>query len=384
VRIKRLDIMRCAAILLVLFHHSAVLPSISQMGYVGVDMFFVLSGFLISGLLYTEYQQRGAISFKRFFIRRGFKIYPAFYAMLLVTFIVQLAAGKLSGWAAYAREILFVQDYKPAIWLHCWSLGVEEHFYILLPILLLLLIRFSSNSANPFKAIPRTFLVVAVACFAMRAATVHFTPPASYYGDTISMPTHLRIDGLFFGVLLGYLYSFHRQGVDDFMRPIANRLMIGLATVALLSTCFIFQGTNRFYVVFGPTFLYLGFGGLLLLCLYVRDVLPQRFAGPLAKLGTACAFVGLYSYSIYLWQGVFGIYTIRGFKQFFHIELKGFPFFAWYFFGCVIFGIVMARLIEFPVLRMRERFFPPEQAAVAAPPTGATYDAEALISAKNA
>jgi peptidoglycan/LPS O-acetylase OafA/YrhL len=215
--------------------------------------------------------------------------------MLLATFIVQLAAGKLSGWGAFTREILFVQDYKPAIWLHCWSLGVAEHFYIPFPILLLLLVHFSSNSASPFRVIPRVFLIVAVVCFALRAATVHFTPPASYYGDTIAMPTHLRIDELFFGVLLGYLYSFHRQGVDDFMRPMANRLLIGLATIVFLSTCFIFPGTGRFYVVFGPTFLYLGFGGLLMLSLYVRDVLPRSFAGPLAKLGTACAFVGLYS-----------------------------------------------------------------------------------------
>jgi peptidoglycan/LPS O-acetylase OafA/YrhL len=382
VRIKRLDIMRCAAILLVLFHHSAVLPSISQMGYVGVDMFFVLSGFLISGLLYAEYQKRGAISFRRFFIRRGLKIYPAFYAMLLVTFVVQLAAGKLSGWGAYAREILFVQDYKPGIWLHCWSLGIEEHFYILLPILLLLLIRFSSSSPNPFRVIPRAFLVVAVVCFALRAATVHFTPAASYYGDTITMPTHLRIDELFFGVLLGYFYSFHRQGLDDFMRPSANRMMIALATIALLSTCFIFPGTGRFFVIFGPTFLYLGFGGLLLLSLYVRDVLPRSLIGPLAKLGSACAFVGLYSYSIYLWQGVFGLYSIRGFRQFFHIQLSGFPFFAWYFFGCVAFGIVMARLIEFPVLRLREKFFPPVDTAAAARPVAGACDS--LVSAKNA
>jgi peptidoglycan/LPS O-acetylase OafA/YrhL len=382
VRIKRLDIMRCAAILLVLFHHSAVLPRISQMGYVGVDMFFVLSGFLISGLLYAEYQKRGAISFRRFFIRRGLKIYPAFYAMLLVTFVVQLAAGKLSGWGAYAREILFVQDYKPGIWLHCWSLGIEEHFYILLPILLLLLIRFSSSSPNPFRVIPRAFLVVAVVCFALRAATVHFTPAASYYGDTITMPTHLRIDELFFGVLLGYFYSFHRQGLDDFMRPSANRMMIVLATIALLSTCFIFPGTGRFFVIFGPTFLYLGFGGLLLLSLYVRDVLPRSLIGPLAKLGSACAFVGLYSYSIYLWQGVFGLYSIRGFRQFFHIQLSGFPFFAWYFFGCVAFGIVMARLIEFPVLRLREKFFPPVDTAAAARPVAGACDS--LVSAKNA
>src|SRR5271170_6931420 len=189
VRIKRLDILRCAAVLLVLFHHTAVLPSISQMGFVGVDLFFVLSGFLISGLLYEEYHKRGSISFPRFFIRRGLKIYPAFYVMLLVTFIVQLAAGKLSGWGAYLREILFIQDYKPGIWTHCWSLGVEEHFYILLPILLLFLIRVSSSSPNPFRVIPRVFLVVGVVCLALRAATVHFTPAASYYGDTITMPT---------------------------------------------------------------------------------------------------------------------------------------------------------------------------------------------------
>jgi peptidoglycan/LPS O-acetylase OafA/YrhL len=103
----------------VLFHHNAVLPSIAHMVFVGVDLFLVLSGFLISGLLYQEYHKRGATSFPQFFIRRGLKIYPAFYVMRLVTFIVQLLAGKLSGWGAYTREILLVQDHKPGIWMHC-------------------------------------------------------------------------------------------------------------------------------------------------------------------------------------------------------------------------------------------------------------------------
>jgi peptidoglycan/LPS O-acetylase OafA/YrhL len=383
VRIKRLDILRCAAILLVLFHHTAVLPSIAQMGFVGVDLFFVLSGFLISGLLYKEYIKRGAISFPRFFVRRGLKIYPAFYVMLVVTFIAQLAAGKLSGWGAYMREILFVQDYKPGIWIHCWSLGVEEHFYILLPILLLFLIRFSSEPANPFRGIPRAFLVVAVMCFVLRVATVYFTPPEAYYGSTIATATHLRIDELFFGVLLGYLYSFHREGVDNFMRPTATRIMIGLGAAVLLSTCFIFPGTGRTFVIFGPTFLYLGFGGLLLLCLYVHDVLPPRLAGPAEKVGTAAAFVGLYSYSIYLWQGIVGVYAMRGMEKYLHFELTGFPRFAWYFFGCVIFGIVLARLIEFPVLKLRDRFFPPVTTSVVPPPP-VENPYEALASSKNA
>src|SRR5271156_3428325 len=288
--------------------------------------------------------------------------------MLVVTFIAQLAAGKLSGWGAYAREILFVQNYKPAIWMHCWSLAVEEHFYILLPILLLLLIRFSSDPANPFRAIPRAFLVVAVMCLVLRVATVYFTPPESYYGASITTGTHLRIDELFFGVLLGYLYSFHREELDEFMRPTKTRVTIGLAAAVFLSACFIFPGTGRFFVMFGPTFLYLGFGGLLLLCLYVRDVLPPRLAGPLEKLGAAAAFVGLYSYSIYLWQGIVGVYAIRGMEKYLHFELTGLPRFAWIFFGCAIFGIVMARLIEFPVLKLRDRFFPPVTTTVTPPP----------------
>jgi|SRR5580704_563444 len=105
-----------------------MLLSISRMGFVGVDLFFALSDFLISGLLYKEYHKRRAISFQRFFIRRGLTIYPAFYVMLVVTFVVQLLAGKLSGWGAYMREILFVQDYKPGIWIHCASLGSRRIF----------------------------------------------------------------------------------------------------------------------------------------------------------------------------------------------------------------------------------------------------------------
>jgi len=84
VRNKRLDILRCIAVLLVLLDHSGIHPFLTQTGWTGVDLFFVLSGFLISGLLFAEYKKRGAIDFKRFLIRRGLKIYPAFYTFLLV------------------------------------------------------------------------------------------------------------------------------------------------------------------------------------------------------------------------------------------------------------------------------------------------------------
>jgi peptidoglycan/LPS O-acetylase OafA/YrhL len=343
--------------MLVLLRHGAYF-SVFQMGFVGVDLFFVLSGFLISGLLYTEYQKEGTIDFRRFFVRRGLKIYPAFYAMILATFIVQFAAGKLSTGGAYASEILFMQDYKPSIWPHCWSLGVEEKFYIFLPIFLILLIRFSAGKSNAFKSIPWVFLVIAVSCLFLRAGTVWLTTPESFRSDTIVMAAHNRIDELFFGVLLGYFHYFHRQATENFMRPVANRVGIGLLTFVFLSMCFVSPITGRFFLIFGPTFLYLGFGGLLMLNVYIREIFPRRFAPLLGKLGSACAFVGLYSYSIYLWQGVFGVYATRGLQRFFGIHLHGFAWFAWYVGGCVVFGILMGRLIEFPVLRSRDKFFP--------------------------
>src|SRR6266850_4949691 len=72
-RNKRLDVLRGMAIVLVLLVHGNIRSHLSNAGWVGVDLFFVLSGFLISGLLFDEYKRRGSISFKRFFIRRGSK-----------------------------------------------------------------------------------------------------------------------------------------------------------------------------------------------------------------------------------------------------------------------------------------------------------------------
>src|SRR5579862_6467579 len=84
-RNKRLDVLRCVAILAVIFRHTEIWALMRRVGWIGVDLFFVLSGFLISGLLFSEYKKRHAISLKQFFIRRGLKIYPAFYVFLLLT-----------------------------------------------------------------------------------------------------------------------------------------------------------------------------------------------------------------------------------------------------------------------------------------------------------
>src|SRR5262252_1494496 len=181
-RIKRLDILRCAAVLLVVTGHSGIFFLTSKVGWVGVDLFFVLSGFLISGLLYSEYKKRGDISFRRFFIRRGMKIYPAFYVMLLATYVGQLLFWHAppQPFSSYLREILFVQNYRFAIWGHTWSLAVEEHFYIALALLLLVLARYSSNRTDPFRKVPHIFFLLGLLCLALRILTIQLTPPARF------------------------------------------------------------------------------------------------------------------------------------------------------------------------------------------------------------
>src|SRR5689334_20467843 len=84
-RLTELDFLHGIAVILVLFAHHYLTIYTATMGWIGVDLFFVLSGFLVSGLLFAEYQKFGNIDTKRFLIRRGFKIYPAFYFSVFVT-----------------------------------------------------------------------------------------------------------------------------------------------------------------------------------------------------------------------------------------------------------------------------------------------------------
>jgi peptidoglycan/LPS O-acetylase OafA/YrhL len=359
-RIKRLDILRCAAVLLVVAAHARIFSFTSRVGWAGVDLFFVLSGFLISGLLYSEYKKRSDISFRRFFIRRGLKIYPAFYMMLLATY-----AGQLFFWHAppqplssYLREILFVQNYRYAIWGHTWSLAVEEHFYIALALLLLVLARYSSNRTDPFRKVPQIFLLVAVTCLSLRILTIALTPPGKFFTSSVMNLTHTRIDALFFGVLLGYLFHFRPETITNFCRPALNRVALGILSVALLSCCYFFSRDDHFQLTFGLTFLYLGFGGLLILCLEVRDILTGRVARIAEKVGTGCAYLGTYSYSIYLWHAPFLVNVPVFLRKFVRVQLSGIASIGFYMLGSCALGIAMAKLIEFPVLRIRDRYFP--------------------------
>lgn len=169
-----IDVLRGTAILMVLGRHLEYFGWWTKIGWAGVDLFFVLSGFLISGLLFSEWKQRGALDFKHFYIRRCLKIYPAFYFLLLVTVVVNFVYPGISShpvtWSSFFAEATFTQNYFTGIWGQTWSLGVEEHFYFLLPILLWGMYRRHRHTADPFKALPSLFMVVATVEILLRIA----------------------------------------------------------------------------------------------------------------------------------------------------------------------------------------------------------------------
>ena len=208
-RNQSLDVLRCIAVLLVLGCHLPYYRLWARAGWIGVDLFFVLSGFLISGLLFEDYKAHGQIDWKRFLIRRGFKIWPPFYVFLFLTALLMHGGMPLQGFLACAS---FLQNYlarspivASGVFVHLWSLAVEEHFYVLLPALLVLLA--ARKVRDPFRAVPYIFAGLSAICLVLRVLTVRA-------GGQVWM-THLRIDSLFAGVTLGYFLQFSPRGFSQ-------------------------------------------------------------------------------------------------------------------------------------------------------------------------
>ena len=355
-RNKRLDILRCVAVVSVLLHHSGESSFFTQTGWTGVDLFFVLSGFLISGLLFSEFKRRHAISFKRFYIRRALKIYPAFYTFLFVTGIAgEIVFHAHSTLVRYLHEILFVMNYEQGVWDHTWTLAIEEHFYIFLPIFLYVLGRFSTSRENPFRVIPWAAVAIASLCLIFRAASVYLGTSNFHMAYTAS---HARMDALFCGVLIGYLYHFRPKILDNLMLSTGNRVAMAAASAILLSFAYFYDRDSRFFATFGYSFIYLGFAGILLLSLYVRGFLSGKMARLTGLLGSAAAYLGMYSYSIYLWHGPTGAWLPGAMRRTLGFPTGQYGRFAVYFAGSLMVGTVMSKLVEYPILRLRDRLLP--------------------------
>ncbi|HWY29717.1 MAG TPA: acyltransferase [Candidatus Acidoferrum sp.] len=371
-RLVGLDILRFAAISVVLCDHSnnfgpagdlfiktpgilgVVLSTVSSMGWVAVDVFFVLSGFLVSSLFFQEVARTGSVSPGRFLVRRGFKIYPAFWIMIAATIGYTWCRGGKLAWIQVFGELFFFQNYGHAVTWHTWSLAVEEHFYFVLAGLFWL-VRWRTKPGGKVNLhwVPDLCLAVAVAClisrFIMWLTIMNVTSDNSFWFRCSDLSL---IDSLFFGMLLSY---FWHHAWSDLVK---KRLMscsvpLAITGIVLLLPFWTDVMGIQWFRLFGYVMLYLGAGSLL-----IGSLALDYYGCP--RWVRAVAWLGQYSYSVYLWHLLCGhvVFPLLS------VKLDPDNRLGWtlnaliYFVSTWLVGILLARLIEFPVIRLRDRWFP--------------------------
>lgn len=359
-RLLSIDFLRGVAILLVLTVHvttfnvdypnflSSFLNFLNKGGWNGVDLFFVLSGFLVSGLLFKEWKLYKKVDVFRFLVRRGLKIYPSFYLFILFTIGIKIVFGHEFTISNIIVEAMYLQNYLDGLWKYTWTLAVEEHFYLLLGFSLFFLTKLKAK--NPFKAFVISLIPVCVAVLVYRCMFLEYRPFAPF---THFMPTHNRIDSLIFGVLLSYGFHFHRDIFDRVGEKMKIPfLILGLICVA---PCWIFLKSNPYIYTFGFTVNYIGFGMILISCLHLDF---EKYK-PVAFIAKGIGKIGFYSYSIYVWHIPLkhGIYRTLAKMTDDHWWINFFGILIYPALS-IIFGVIAAKIIEIPALKLRDKYFP--------------------------
>lgn len=373
-RMIQLDFLRGLAILMVLGSHYIVGPRdagalkipatmLARIGGSGVDLFFVLSGFLVGGLLMRELKVYGKLDVKRFLLRRGWKIWPVYYLyflFLIVAFALNPDRFVVPKWQILAQYLLPLQNYNlfhlpydvPVIAGHTWSLAVEEHFYLFLPLVLV----FLGKDRRRLAWIPWIALALDGLCLALR---LQLPPP--FHPWSHQMPTHLRIDSLFTGVALAYWYHFRPEVMERAAR--LRGLLLGFGLLLIAPMCVWPMEEKRFVWTFGFTFLSVGYACLLTACVTSpvgEGALGKLFASRAAR---GLAAIGAFSYSIYVWHLDVVMHPMLLWVR--HGALADLPatvrwplLMSLYMAIAIGVGIFLAKLVETPTLRMRDRRMP--------------------------
>ena len=289
-----LDGLRAVSILAVLTRHSGWLSG----GYLGVDVFFALSGFLITALLMEEYGRTGTITLRLFYARRALRLLPALAVFVVICEIVLLttappALGPLvlqEGAAVmfYVANWALISGLPMTIFSHAWSLAIEEQFYLVWPVILIALLRGIQHR------LALTAVVIAAAggaCIWRIALTRSGTPLLRLY---MGLDTHA--DSLLLGCAAGLLLSSGRLSMRDGLGRNAVRVggVIGAVALALLFIKATFPGD---YVLHQAS-MFTALAAVLVivdLCLPGSWIVHGLERSPLVGIGRI-------SYAIYLWH----------------------------------------------------------------------------------
>jgi peptidoglycan/LPS O-acetylase OafA/YrhL len=336
-----------------------------RVGHVGVDLFFVLSGFLIGSLLLTEMERYGKLNVPRFLIRRGFKLYPVYYVFMAYCILVPAVVSAISlnhnGWATLAdkwkdhlSDLVFIQNYAPRdAEGHTWSLAVEEHFYLVLPLVIALL-----GPKRVWNWLIPICLCSLPICLGLRALEV-FQHPSEVFPFGL---THLRVDDLLSGVALAVISlrfpeTFTRLGG----RP---RLLIA-GGVFLWLVAFLPFWPEALQDSLGFTVRLAGSVAILLGTCNLRNA-------RIGRVQELLAWTGVNSYAVYVWH-VTGIGMMeKSVGSLIHDHVKN-QSLQWLLLAsaivvfCVAIGALVTKLVEAPALNLRNKLFPSRGKSLALP-----------------
>ncbi|HZY65973.1 MAG TPA: acyltransferase family protein [Rubrobacteraceae bacterium] len=366
-----LDGMRALAVIAVLLYHAGLtwVPG----GFLGVEVFFVISGYLITALLLAEWRQKGSIDLKAFWLRRARRLLPALYLLLVGTLAfaviflpaevarlrddVVAALGYFTNWLLiFNQESYFEAAGRPSLLRHLWSLAVEEQFYIVWPLLMTAALMF----------LPRRYWMPAVLGGAVTSAVLMAVlyqpgvdPSRIYYG------TDTRAAGLLFGAALAFVWApelirvgnrydpgARHRPLQRARRHVRHRLgwtvprlldLVGLAALGMLIWFCLSLDEFR-------PFLYQG--GFALVAI-VTALLILIVVHPRAQVGAGVLgwgpmrWVGLRSYSIYLWHWPVFMVT----RPQLDLPIEGVPLFVLRMVATFVLADLSYRFVETPIRR---------------------------------
>jgi peptidoglycan/LPS O-acetylase OafA/YrhL len=297
-RVRALDGVRGIAILLVFGVHTK--PPLLLGGHIGVDLFFVLSGFLITSILLQEYRRTGTIHLGYFYMRRALRLFPVLASVivfgLLYTRIfhpekmemtinnAMWVAGYVYNW----KIIWLFPNWLEHQWLfsHVWSLSVEEQFYIVWPVVTLSMLYFGASQRTRFAIVIAGIVLPAM----FRAVLWNRDPTLAWYFNTF-----LRLDGLMWGAFAAMLIDAGFLPTDRLKVHVARLAPVAFVAVVAIATR---EGLNSgFFYQFGFTLA--GFFSAILI--YCSAVSPLPWFTGLLEL-RPLRWIGMVSYGLYLWH----------------------------------------------------------------------------------
>lgn len=342
-----IDGLRAIAVISVIIYH--LNENWLSGGFLGVDIFFVISGFLITGIIITEIQQN-SFSLKQFYTRRIKRIYPAFITvMALVSFIasvifiyndfnklrktIELAIAFLSNFYLGLTQGYFDLSANENPVLHIWSLAVEEQYYLIFPLILIL-------AYKKFREIKVLFIITLILFFILLATSFI---PANFYKEVLHQPNIYYLSNLRFPELLvgSLLAIYHNLSAS---KQASN--VIAILSTLLLFSCLFLMNNNIAYIP-GIT--------LILPCIFTALIIHTTSQNNIVKLclsNKAIVFIGKISYSLYLYHWIFiaFAYYITGEKQINNQSI------AIVIVLTIIFSVLSYYLIEQPIRKSKLNF----------------------------